>query len=85
MEPEQISGLLARAAAAHGRALAVVDGQTRLTWRELERLVDRIADALAPHIAPGGTLALCSANSGVALAYKFAAAALGAIFVPLNF
>lgn len=85
MAEEGTHALLLRAARHHGAELAVVDGALRLTWRQLAARVSRLADALGPHVRAGAPLALCAANSAAALEYLLAAAALGAVFVPLNF
>jgi fatty-acyl-CoA synthase len=81
-----IGGLLRRSAARHPDKPALVCGGSRETYAELDRAVNRVANALtARGIAPGERVALLSRNCrGFVLAY-LALARLGAISVPVNF
>jgi fatty-acyl-CoA synthase len=81
-----IGDLLRRSAARHPDKLALVCGETRETFAELDRAVNRVANALAARgIARGERVALLSRNCrGFVLAY-LALARLGAISVPVNF
>lgn len=64
---------------------AVVDGQRRLSYRQLNRRVNRLARALtAQGLAQGDRLALLSHNSVEVIEVIMASAKLGLILVPLN-
>src|SRR5690349_7545851 len=66
--------------------LAVVDGDTRLTYAELEDLVERTAGALAASgLAKGDRLALLSHNCWQFAVLDFATARAGVVLVPVNF
>src|ERR1700739_860728 len=81
-----IGDLLRRSAARHPHKLALVCGDSRETFAELDCAVNRLANALAARgIAPGERVALLSRNCrGFVLAY-LALARIGAISVPVNF
>lgn len=65
---------------------AVVDGTTRLTFADFERLVAAAASALQSRgIAPGDRLALLSRNTWQFAALTFATARAGVVLVPINF
>ncbi|NOY46506.1 MAG: o-succinylbenzoate--CoA ligase [Deltaproteobacteria bacterium] len=64
---------------------AVVDGDRRLTYRDLNRRVNRSARALqALGVKPGDRVGLLAYNRVEFVEVIFAAAKLGAILVPLN-
>ena len=64
---------------------AVIDGETRLTFRELGRRADRIAAAMRGlGVAPGDRVMIVVANRWHFIALLVAAIRLGAIAVPLN-
>ena len=64
---------------------AVVDGQRRLSYRQLNRRVNRLARALQSQgLAQGDRLALLSYNSLECLEVIMASAKLGLVLVPLN-
>ena len=66
--------------------LALVDGDQRLTYAELDSLVDRAAAALADAgLVHGDRLALLSHNCWQFVVLSFATARLGVILVPVNF
>ncbi|WP_367919034.1 acyl-CoA synthetase, partial [Nocardioides ginsengisoli] len=66
--------------------LAIVDGDTRLTFRDLEAHVDRTAAAIAAAgLTPGDRLALLSHNCWQFAVLNFAAARVGVVLVPINF
>lgn len=80
-----LSRILSRAAALYADRPAVVEGDQRLTYRELAIRVDRLAGGLADlGVGPGSRVALLDRNSIRNLETNFACAALGAILVPLN-
>ncbi|GAA2137563.1 acyl-CoA synthetase [Nocardioides koreensis] len=66
--------------------LAVVDGPTRLTFAELDAVVDRTAAALAATgLGKGDRLALLCHNCWQFAVLNFAAARAGIVLVPVNF
>src|SRR4051794_12726509 len=76
---------LTRTAAARPEQVAVVDGERRWTYRELNAWVNRIAHGLAARgYASGAALALASGNSAEFLAVYYACAKLGVVCVPIN-
>ncbi len=76
---------LTRTAAARPAHLAIVDGERRLTYGQLDDWVNRIAHGLA-HAgwSRGDALALASGNSAEFLAVYYACAKLGVVCVPIN-
>ena len=83
---QTIADLLRRSAVRHPARTAIVDGDVRLTYAELNQAVDRTANALAERgLAKGDRLALLGHNSlGFVVTY-FASARLGLICVPVNY
>src|SRR3954471_9245431 len=76
---------LTRSAFARPERLAVVDGDRRRTYAEVDALVNRLAHGLAGRgYAPGDALALASGNSAEFLAVYYACAKLGVVCVPVN-
>jgi len=66
--------------------LAIVDGATRLTFAELDAVVDRTAAALtAAGLEKGDRLALLCHNCWQFAVLNFAAARAGVVLVPVNF
>ncbi|MCO7221427.1 AMP-binding protein [Klenkia sp. PcliD-1-E] len=64
---------------------ALVDGDRRISYRELDDWTDRLARALVDRgYAPGDSLALASGNSTEFLAVYYACAKAGVVCVPLN-
>ena len=81
-----ISEMLHRTAARVPGKLAIVSGQTRLTFAELEAAVSRTAAALAAEgLGKGDRLALLSHNCWQFAVLSFATARLGVVLVPVNF
>ena len=75
-----------RTARRYSGKTAIVDGEIRLTFAELDDLVDRYAGALSARgLAKGDRLALLSHNCWQFLALSFATARLGVVLVPINF
>ena len=65
--------------------VAVVDGDRRITYRELDDWTDRLAHTLVDRgYAPGDSLGLASGNSAEFLAVYYACAKAGVVCVPLN-
>jgi len=76
---------LSRRAVLHPEKEAVVFGEVRLTYRELNERSNRCAHALeALGIGPGDRVAIYSLNSNQFIETVFACAKIGAIVVPLN-
>src|SRR3954454_7852978 len=76
---------LTRTAAARPDQVAVVDGDRRWTYRELNTWVNRIAHGLAARgYTTGDALGLASGNSAEFLAVYYACAKLGLVCVPIN-
>ena len=67
------------------RPAIIFDGQA-ITFAELEQRVNRLANALADlGVAPGDRIATMQVNCNQSIEIYFAAAQLGAIYMPLNF
>src|SRR5699024_6502666 len=78
--------VLRRSAARFPSKAAIIDGDTRLTFRELDDLVTAVAAGLAERgVTKGDRVALLSRNSADFAAVAWGAARLGAILVPVNF
>ncbi len=78
--------VLRRSAARFRDKTAIIDGDTRLSFREFDDLCTRVAAGLAGHgINPGDRVALLSRNSADFAAVAWGAARLGVILVPINF
>ncbi len=76
---------LTRSATTRPSHLAVVDGDRRWTYAELEAWANRLAHGLAARgYARGDALALASGNSAEFLAVYYACAKLGLVCVPIN-
>jgi acyl-CoA synthetase (AMP-forming)/AMP-acid ligase II len=76
---------LTRTAARYPGALALADGNRRLTYREFNSLVNRFAHGLAARgYSRGDALALASGNSIEFLVTYYACAKLGVVCVPVN-
>lgn len=80
-----VGDALTRVAFARPEAPALVDGERRWTYAELDAWVNRLAHGLAARgYATGDALALASANSAEFLAVYYACAKLGLVCVPIN-
>src|SRR3954447_24681431 len=76
---------LTRTAATRPDQVAVVDGDRRWTYRELDAWVNRIAHGLAARgYRTGDAVALASGNSAEFLAVYYACAKTGVVCVPIN-
>jgi fatty-acyl-CoA synthase len=81
-----IGELVARTATRCPLKTALVFGRRRYSYRELDQIIERAANALAAQgIAPGQRVALLSHNNDCWVVLFFALARLGAISVPINF
>ena len=76
---------LTRTASRHPGRCAVVDGERRWTYRELNAWVNRLAHGLLERgYARGDALALASGNSAEFLAVYYACTKIGVVCVPVN-
>lgn len=81
-----ISYQLGQRAAAHPHALALIYGRTRRTYAQLYERACRLASGLlALGVVRGDRIAVVLHNGPQFIEALFAAAKIGAIFVPLNF
>ena len=80
-----VGDLLTRSAARYPARLAVVDGDRRLTYAQLNALANQVAHALLGRgCQRGDALAVASGNSLEFLATYFACAKTGVVCVPVN-
>ncbi|MFG1702204.1 AMP-binding protein [Nonomuraea sp. M3C6] len=80
-----LSDVLADHARSRPQVTAVVDGDVRLTYPELDARVTRLADALARHgVSVGDRVVWLGQNSHAVLELLLACSRLGAIFCPAN-
>jgi fatty-acyl-CoA synthase len=83
---QTMGDLLRRSAARYPERTAIVDGDLRRTYRELDDAVNRAANALAERgLVKGDRLALLGHNSYGFVVTYFACARLGLICVPVNY
>ncbi|GHG99430.1 acyl-CoA synthetase [Pseudodonghicola xiamenensis] len=83
---QQLGDLLRRSAARSPNKLALVFRDHRDTFRELDEVVNRTANALAAlGISKGERIALLSRNSRAFVILRFALARIGAVTTPVNF
>ncbi|MCU1569516.1 MAG: fadD5 [Naasia sp.] len=76
---------LTRSAARSSSSLALVQGDRRLTYAELNEQVNRVANSLTERgISGGDAIALASGNSIEFLVTYYACAKIGAVCVPIN-
>jgi fatty-acyl-CoA synthase len=69
-----------------GDRIALIDGDTRLTYTEFDQRTDQLAQAFRESgVQQGDRVAGLMFNSSAFLETMFAAAKLGAVFVPINF
>ncbi|MGH8862172.1 MAG: long-chain-fatty-acid--CoA ligase [Jatrophihabitantaceae bacterium] len=80
-----IGDALTRTAGRHPDRTAVVDGERRWTYEQLNARVNRVAHGLSTRgYRRGDALALCSGNSCEFLVTYFACAKVGVVCVPMN-
>ncbi len=76
---------LARSAAVYCDSVAVVDGDRRFTYAQLNQRAHRLASALRRHgVAPGDRVAILAPNTPLALEPHFGVPLAGAVLVMLN-
>jgi fatty-acyl-CoA synthase len=84
--PLLVDDFLRRAVQLYANKTAVVDGQVRLSYRELRDRVNQMSNALlASGIQRGDRVGILSPNSHYFLESFYATSQIGAILVPLNF
>ena len=82
----RLGDLLWRSAARTPNKTAIVYGSLRQTFAELDKVVNRTANALADRgVSKGDHIALLSHNNHAFVVIRFALARLGAVMVPINF
>jgi len=83
--PSDIHAMLEAAVAARPDAEALVCGELRFTWAQLDEEVRRLAAALhGEGVGPGDRVALLLGNDAPFVVLTYAVARLGAILVPLS-
>ena len=88
MDPRSnsLADVLRRTAARDGGKVALIAGEVRQTYAELDAEASRVANALAARgVRQGDRVALLSRNCREYVVVVFAAAKLGAVLVPVNF
>jgi fatty-acyl-CoA synthase len=84
--PLLIHDFLRRAVRLYPEREAVVSGDVRLTYREFDQRVNRLANALKDlGVSKGDRVALLSPNSHQFLECFYGVTAIGAVLVPLNY
>ena len=84
--PLLITDFLRRAVRLYPDKTAVVDGQLRLSYRELDERVDRLSNALLDlGLQRGDRVCILSPNSHYFLESFYATAQVGLVLVPLNY
>jgi acyl-CoA synthetase (AMP-forming)/AMP-acid ligase II len=83
--PQNLDAMLGEAVARQPHTLALIDGDTRLTYADLDAEVGRVAGGLAARgVGVGDRVAVILGNGVPFVVMCFAVARLGAIFVPLS-
>ena len=83
---QALGDLLRRTAARKPDKLALVNGELRWSYRELDQAVNRAAASLSERgLSQGDRLALVSHNCWHYVVLAFATARIGAVLVPVNF
>jgi fatty-acyl-CoA synthase len=83
---QSLGDLPRRSARRHPDKVAIIDGDTRLSFAELDAAVDRAAAAMADAgLAKGDRLALLCHNCWQFAVLTFATARIGVVLVPINF
>ena len=79
-------GFLARTAAVHPDRVAVIHGDWRSTWAEVERRCHRLASALtARGVGQGDTVAILSPNTPAMFEVHFGVPMTGAVLNTINY
>ena len=88
MDPRSnsLADVLRRTAARDGGKVALIEGEVRQTYAELDAEANRVANALAARgVRQGDRVALLAHNCRGYVVSSFAPAKLGAVLVPVNF
>lgn len=81
-----LSATLTRSAKRFPEKTALIDGDTRLSYREFDQLVSQFSNALlAQGVTAGARVAIISRNCWQFPLASYATARIGAILVPINF
>jgi fatty-acyl-CoA synthase len=84
--PLLITDFLRRAVRLYPDKTAVVDGENRFTYRELDERIDRLSNALLDlGLTQGDRVCILSPNSHFFLESFYATAQIGIVLVPLNY
>ena len=85
VRPPNVDAMLRAAVAAGASDLAVIDGDRRISYGELDATVDRVAGNLARcGVGPGDRVAIILGNRAAFIEVSLACTRLGAIQVPIN-
>ncbi len=86
MRRQSVSTMLRRVALRHADKTALICGDTKWSYAELDRQVDRFCNGLrAAGVEKGDRIAILARNSHAFVALRFAIARAGAVLVPINF
>ncbi|MFJ8386510.1 non-ribosomal peptide synthetase [Streptomyces sp. NPDC094438] len=66
------------------QAPAVIDGECRWTYEQLDRAADEVAKVLAGRVRPGDLVGVCLDRSAALVATAVALARIGAVYLPLG-
>ncbi len=77
-------GFLERAATVYPEQVAVIDGDTRITWAQIYRRCCRLASALARRAVKNHTVAVLAPNSQAAYECHFGVPMAGAVLCAIN-
>lgn len=65
-------------------APAVIDGEFRWTYGQLDEMADEVADVLRDRVRPGDLVGVCLDRSAALVVTAVALARLGAVYLPLG-
>ena len=83
--PGGIADIIERQAARHGESIALICGELKITFKELDRRSSQVAAALSRHgYRPGTRVAYCAPSSEVYFDVLYGTAKGRGVFVPLN-
>ncbi|MDR2113817.1 MAG: AMP-binding protein, partial [Bifidobacteriaceae bacterium] len=86
VDPQTLSDITRRSAGRYPHKIALIDGDTVITFAQLDQMVDAAAAAMQEAgLVPGDVLALLSRNSWQLAVLPFAANRAGVILAPVNF
>ncbi len=83
--PDNLPDLMTESAAKFGDRIAIADGSTRLSYRELGSLVERVSEGMVANgLEPGDRVSIWSPNTFHWIVAALAAHRAGATLIPLN-